>query len=115
MTQQLSFLGAVSERDRILQAFQENHKPYIEAVRAFARDIARRVGTVSIDAVREELQRRDFPMPAEVGIDERVFGTLFRCKEFVAIAQRPTTRVEWAARVGRARSNVTVYRLSEAA
>jgi len=112
MTAQLSFFAGIGERNRILEAFAKNHREYLAAVRAFARDIARRDGIVTIDAVRFELEHRQFPMPAEVGIDERVFGTVFRCKDFVAISQRPTTRHDWAARVGRARSNVTVYRLN---
>ena len=115
MAAQLSFLDGISERDRILAAFAENHRTYLEAVRAFAREIVRRDGIVTIDAVRFELERRDFPMPGEVGIDERVFGCVFRSGDFEPVSQCATTRREWAARVGRARSSVTVYRLRESA
>lgn len=111
---QLSLLEGRGERDRILAAIASDpaHKVYLSFIRPIARELAQRHGLVTIDDVREELKRRDLPLPGEVGIDERVFGTLFRCKDFIAVAQRPTTRKEWAQRVGRARSNVTVYRVA---
>lgn len=115
MSGQLSFFDAQAERDRILAHFAEHHRQYIEAVRAFARDIARRDGVVCIDAVRYELERREFPLPADVGIDARVFGTLFRCKEFIPVSQRPTQRAERIGRAGIGASYITVYRLAEAA
>lgn len=105
-------LSMFDERNRILDAFQRNHRQYVEAVRAFARDIARRDGVVTIDAVRFELEHRDFPMPAEVGIDSRVFGTLFRCKDFIPVSQQPTSRQERIARAGVGASYITVYRLA---
>lgn len=108
---QLAFFDGRAERDRIIAAFQSNHRTYLEALRGFARDIARRAGEVTVDDVRDECAVRDFPLPDEVGIDARVLGALFNTKDFQPIAQRPTTRKEWANRVGRARSNVTVYRL----
>ncbi len=98
-----------SERDRIMQALSDKHTTYLEFVRAIAREIAVRVGEVSIDEVRTELAARDLPMPAEIGVDERVFGTLFRSKEFRAIGSRATSRRDWAQRVGANRSQVTVY------
>ncbi len=112
MTLQLSLLSAQSERERILAAIAADpaHKVYLSFVRPVARELAQRNGTVTIDDVRAEMQRRDMPMPAEVGIDERVFGTLFRCKEFIAISQRPTTRRERIARAGVGASFVTVYK-----
>lgn len=110
---QISLFEAKSERDRILDAIAERpeQRVYLGFVRPIAREIAARNGSVCIDDVREELKRRDLPMPHEVGLDARVFGALFRCGDFVAVEQRPTTRTAWAARVGRARCNVTVYRL----
>lgn len=108
--EQLAFFTGVSDRDRIIAAFQQNHRTYLEALRGFARDLARKHGEVTVDDVRAECERRAFPLPDDVGIDARVLGALFSTKEFIAVAQRPTTRKEWAQRVGRARSNVTVYR-----
>lgn len=111
---QLSLLEGRGERERILAAIAEDpaHKVYLSFIRPIARELAQRHGSVTIDDVRAELQRRDLPLPKEVGIDERVFGALFRCKDFVPVAQRPTTRTDWAQRVGKARSNVTVYRVA---
>lgn len=111
MSLQLSLLAAQSERERILAAIAEDpaHKVYLSFVRPIARELAQRNGTVTIDDVRAEMKRRDMPLPAEVGIDERVFGTLFRGKEFIAISQRPTTRRERIARSGVGASLVTVY------
>ena len=107
--EQLALFTGVSERDRIIAAFQANHKTYLESLRAFARDIARRDGQVSVDEVRDECARREFPLPDDVGIDARVLGALFATREFRPIGQRPTTRTGWANRVGKARCNVTVY------
>lgn len=116
MTEQLSLISmGRTERDRILQALADNHTTYLTFVRAIARELAMRRGAVSIDDVRDELRRRDLPMPAEIGADERVFGALFRCKDFRAIGHRTTTRTEWAQRVGVNRSQVTVYELAVAA
>ena len=115
MTAQLAFFGAVAERDRILSAFAANHKTYIEALRAFAREIALRNDVVAIDDLRSEIERRGFPMPQEIECDERVFGSVFRCKDFVPVGQRPTTRRAWATRVGVTRSAVVIYKLRDAA
>lgn len=109
----MSFLEAVSERDKILTAMAANHRVYLESLRAFAREIALRKGEVSIDDVRTEVERRAFPMPRDIGADERILGSLFKTKEFFPIGMRRTTRDAWAARVGRSRDAVTVYRLSE--
>lgn len=115
MSTQLTLLDAIGERDRIIASFQENHRTYLEALRAFAREIALRDGVVSIDEVRAEIERREFPMPKDIGADERILGALFASKDFICVGQRPTTRAAWSARVGRARSNVSVYRIKVAA
>jgi hypothetical protein len=112
MAAQLAFFDGLTERNAILQRFQENHRVYLEAVRSFARVIAMRTGCVSIDDVRDELARREFPMPLEIGVTERVFGPLFLTKDFVPWKRVPTRRTDWAKRVGRARSDITVYRLA---
>lgn len=112
---QLSMFGALAERDRILEAFREHHPTYLAALRGFARDLARKHGEVTIDALRAEIEARAFPMPREIGADERLFGVVFRCKDFRPVGMRRTTREAWAARVGRSRDGVMVYRLSEAA
>lgn len=117
MSAQLSIFEALSARDRMLEAIAQSPKQqvYLRFVRPIARELARRNGCVAVDDVREELCRRDLPLPAELGIDARVFGTLFRGKEFVAIAQRPTRCAERIARAGVGASYVTVYRLAEVA
>lgn len=106
---------ARTERDRVLDSLASNHSTYIGFVRAIAREIAVRTGIVTIDDVREALSLRDLPMPKDVGIDTRVFGTVFRSKEFEAVGERTTTRAAWAQRVGRNRSSVTIYRFREEA
>lgn len=111
MAEQLSLHGAWTERDRIIDALRQNHSAYLTTLRSFARVIALQRGIVTIDDVREEIARQDFFMPADIGADERVLGAVFTRREFEAIGQQPTRRSEWAARVGRARSNITVYRL----
>lgn len=109
---QLGLFGAQrTERDRVLIALAEKHVTYLEFCRAIAREIAARVGSVSIDEVRDELHNRDLPMPGEIGADERVFGALFRAKEFRAIGHRTTSRAAWAQRVGINRAQITVYAL----
>ena len=115
MMQPTLFEIARTERDRVLDALASNHTTYIGFIRAIAREIAVRYGQVTIDEVREALALRDLPMPQDVGIDTRVFGTVFRAKEFEAIGQRETTRAAWAQRVGRNRSSVTIYRFREEA
>lgn len=112
---QLSMFEAVSERDRILQSFQDSHPAYLTALRAMARDLVRKHGEVTIDALRAEIESRDFPMPTEIGADMRLFGVVFKTKEFRAIGLRRTTREAWATRVGRSRDGVTVYTLAEVA
>lgn len=113
MSAQLSMFAAVSERDRILAAMAANHRVYLESLRAFAREIALRHGEVCIDDVRAELGRRGYPMPRDIGADERLFGVVFRCKDFCAVGMRTTSRAAWAARIGRSRDCVMVYRLCE--
>lgn len=115
MSEQLALLGAVAERDRIIAAFEANHATYLTAVRAFAREIAMRNGVVCIDDLRSELERRDFPMPREIGCDERIFGAVFCKAEFRPIGQRRTMREAWAKRVGAGRSAVTIYKLRDEA
>ncbi len=114
MTAQLSFFDAQSQRDRILAALAANAPAWLAAVRAFAKEIAHREGTVTIDEVREALQSSGFPMPHEVGLDTRVFGAVFRCPDFLAVCQRPTRRAARIARSGVGASYVTVYRLTPA-
>lgn len=109
---QLAFFDGRSERDRIIASFQANHKTYLEALRGFARDLARKNGQVCIDDVHAECKLREFPLPKEVGIDARVLGALFNTKEFVPVAQRLTTRRERVARAGTGASLVTVYRVA---
>ena len=115
IVQQTLFETARTERDDILARLAAKHTTYLEFVRAIARELAVRHWSVTIDDVREELAARKLPMPADIGADERVFGALFRSKEFEAIGTRATTRMEFAARVGAQRSRVTVYRIRKEA
>ena len=106
---QLALFDGVQERDRILAAMSENHRVYLTTLRSFAREYALRHGSVTIDDVRGLCAQRRFPMPSEIGADERVFGTVFRSSEFVAVGSRLSSREERIARSGRGSSHVTVY------
>jgi hypothetical protein len=109
----MALLAAVNERDSILRTLAENHNQYLAGLRAFAREIALKKGEVTVDDVREAIERERYPMPGEIGCDERVLGALFKTRDFRAVGHRQTSRVEWAARVGAARSLVTVYELRQ--
>lgn len=109
----MALLAAIGERDAILRALSENHRDYLTVLRSFAREHALRHGKVSIDDVRDAIEREGFPMPKDIGADERVFAGVFTRKEFEAIGVRKTRRADFAARVGVSRSMVTVYRLKE--
>jgi hypothetical protein len=115
MSEQLSLIAAVTERDRIIAHLAANHASYLESLREFAVAHALECGRVSIDDVRDTIERTGYPMPHEVGIDERVFGALFTRKRFQAVGTQPTRREAFAARVGMARSQITVYALRAAA
>lgn len=116
MTTQLTMFNGVNERDRILAMMSENHKTYITALRSFAREIAYRSGSVTIDAVRAVMIERDFPTPKEIGADERIFGcVLSRCKDFVCRGQRLSSRPERVKRSGPGASYISVYELRSAA
>ena len=106
---QIDMFGGRAERDRILELLAGKHTTYLTFCRAIAREIAMRAGSVSIDEVRTELLARDLPMPSDIGADERIFGTLFRSKDFRAIGHRTTSRADWAQRVGVNRAQITVY------
>jgi hypothetical protein len=110
---QLAFFEAQDERNRIIAALAKNHKAYLDALREFAVAHAAQHGTVTIDDVRDTISRTDFPMPADLEIDERVFGSVFNRNRFRAVDTIPTRRLEFAQRVGLSRSSVTVYRLRE--
>lgn len=116
MMQPTLFEAAKSQRDQIMDAMEAEpaHSVYLRFARTVALDLGHRNGFVTIDDVRAELARQDFPMPGEVGLDARVFGVLFRCKNFVAVEQRPTARKERLARAGIGASYITVYRIREA-
>jgi hypothetical protein len=100
-----------AQRDRILEALQMNHRAYLTTLRSFARIHAMRHRTVTIDDVRAEIVRQDFFMPAELKIDQRVFGTVFHCKDFELIGQIVSTRKDRVARAGTGASHITVYKL----
>ena len=110
----MAFFSAFTERERILESFASNHPVYLAALRAFAREIALRQGSVTIDDVRDRIDAESFPMPAEVGIDSRILGTLFRSADFVAVGQRLTRRRERIARSGSGASLVCIYKLAPA-
>ena len=113
MTTQLDLIPGFGERDRILAYFAANHDAYLSKVREFAKDYARLYGSVAIDNVRVELERHGYPLPNEIGIDNRVFGALFLNRSFVKVGMRLST---WAARVARAgegASFICIYRLRE--
>ena len=109
---QLALFEAQSQRDRVLLALANNGGAWLAAVRAFAVAIARRTGTVSIDDVREELEREGFPMPADVGCDSRIFGCVLRHADFEATGQQPTRRAARILRSGLGASYITTYRLA---
>lgn len=111
MSLQIPFWYGVGEKDRILAAMRENHPIYLTTLRSFAREIALRSGRVCIDDIREMIAQRDFPMPKDIGITERVFGVVFLAREFEPVGQVVSRREDFVKRVGRARSLITVYRL----
>ena len=114
MAVQLAFFGGVTEKNRIIEAMREAHPVYLGTVRSFARLIAMRKGTVTIDDVRADLEARDFPLPKEIGADDRIFGALFTRKEFRAVGQVLTTRQERIDRAGKNSSYITQYKLRTA-
>ena len=111
MAEQLAFLHGITERDRILKHFADNHPLYLSLWRAYAREIAVHQGEVCIDDVREKAKLHDLPMPEDVGIDNRVLGAVFRCKDFEFVRRIESTRPERIARSGPNASFVGVYRL----
>ena len=114
MAVQLAFFGGIAEKNRIIEAMREAHPVYLGTVRSFARLIAMRKGTVTIDDVRVDLEARDFPLPSEIGADDRIFGALFTRKEFEPIGQVLTARQARVARAGRNSSYITTYKLRAA-
>lgn len=115
MVHQLSFIDGITERDRIIAAFRENHHGYTSTLTELAVAIAGEKGTVTIDDVREKMLAIEFPFPGDLDIDERVFGAIFPRKRFKAVDVVKSRRVEHVKRSGIARSGVTVYRLKDAA
>ncbi|MDE2102368.1 MAG: hypothetical protein KGL39_34295 [Patescibacteria group bacterium] len=122
MSIQLDFFEALPDRvddgkairARIIAAMSENHHDYLEELRHIARGILAHRGAVTIDDVREEMTRIGFPMPNEIGADNRILGAVFATKEFKAVTQIPTRRKERLARSGPGASYVTVYELRKA-
>jgi hypothetical protein len=112
---QMALFESRRERDRILRAMAENHFVYLEGLRSFAREHALRNPhlLVTIDDVLRIMAARDWPQPSEIGADNRILGTVFTRKEFEPVGRRPTERAERIARSGRARGDITVYRLRE--
>lgn len=109
---QLSLIDdAVAQRERILAHFEQNNPAYLTALRGIAADIATRNGTVTVDDLREQCEYLGFPLPNQIGKDERIFGVTFRDKRFIAVDSRLSVRAEKVARCGVNRSRVTVYRL----
>jgi hypothetical protein len=113
MISQLSLFEARAERDRRIQYFIDNHGEYLKGIREFAKDFARQHGLVAIDNVREELKRHGYPTPEEMKIDSRIFGAVFKSKDFIPVGNRKTFREERGARSGRLSTFITVYQLSE--
>jgi hypothetical protein len=107
---QIPMFYGIGERDRILAAMQENHALYLMTLRSFAREIAYRNGSVTVDDVRALVIEREFPMPNDIGADSRIFGcVLSGCKDFIVTGQRVSTRPERIMRAGVGASYISVY------
>jgi hypothetical protein len=114
MSGQMNLFELQAERDRRIQYFIDHHSEYLTGVREFAKDYASLHGQVAIDNVREELKRHGYPTPEEMKIDSRIFGAVFKSKDFVAVGSRKTFREERGARSGRLSAFITVYELRAA-
>lgn len=113
MGRQMPLLYGADEKNRILEAFRQNHGIYLATVRSFARVHAMRHGTVTIDDVHEILHEKQFPTPEQVGVTNRLFGALFCRSEFTVVGERTTRRAERVKRAGAGSSGIKVYRLRE--
>lgn len=115
MAEQLALVNhALMEKDRLLSFFESNHPQYIESLRAFAIAKCRYAGTISIDDLRELIAEKNYPLPREIGADDRLLGVvLSRCKEFECVGTVLSRRAETVARSGKNRSMISVYRLRQ--
>lgn len=115
MSEQLGLLDRTYlERDRLLAFFEKNHSQYVESLRAFAIATCRYVGTITIDDLRDVMAERNYPLPHEIGADNRLLGTvLSRCKEFECVGSVLSRRPERIGKSGKNSSYVSVYRLKE--
>lgn len=115
MHQLAMFEDGLSERNRIIEAMRASRPAYAAALTEFAVALAAQNGTVNVDQLRIKIASIDFPMPADVDADERIFGSVFPRRLFEPIGRVATQRTEFAKRVGVARSSITVYRLRDVA
>lgn len=112
MTAQLSFGLEAFEFERVCQHWASNHPKYLASLRELGIAIARRLGEVTVDELREEMAKFKIPFPKEIGADERMIASVLRgCRQLQIKGERKTTRVDWAKRVGSTRDKVTVYEL----
>lgn len=103
-------LFALTERERILAHYEQDHQSYIRTLRAHAVDFAKKNGRVTIDVLRWEMARLAIPMPDEIGVTERIFGrVLAGCKELRVIGTEVSRRKERVARAGIGGSMICIY------
>lgn len=114
MIEQLTLIDSARlERERIRNALAQSRQTYLATVRSFLRLYAlEHGGEASVDDAYTAIERHGFFTPADLGFDNRCFGSLFKSEEWRPVRQVATRRAEVVARVGRARSFVTVYRLT---
>ena len=106
----MSLLSDADTFNTLCAYWSARHGEYLECLRAHALRIADRKGNVTIDDVRDEIEAMHLPMPTQIGADDRMFGCVLRaCKELCSVGVQQTRRIEWARKVGRTRSMVTVY------
>lgn len=112
MSEQLALLRGITERDKIMQRYEDDHALYLATLRDMAIAIAATTGSVSVDDVRRKMNAENFPMPDEIGSSEKIFGRLLSgCKELEPVERIDSTRPERIARSGRNASSINVYRL----
>lgn len=109
----MTLFEAAAERERAMARLMSNPKNavFLNTCRSMAREICGRRGEVCIDDVRELLAQRGYEIPK----DARVFGPVFRSKEFVPVRKIDSTRPERIARAGRGASGIWIYKLRSAA
>src|SRR5579872_4513541 len=96
LAEQLALVDhALLEKDRLLSYFERNHHQYIDSLRAFAIAKCRYDGTITIDDLRELIAEKNYPLPHEIGADNRLLGVvLSRCKNFECVGTTLSRRME---------------------